>query len=89
MEIAKQHYERGVELIQLRDWTAAIHEFREVIRLVPRHAGAHFHLGDALRGGGDLDNAIAEYRASLELDPEDVDASWAHYYIGVIEQKKR
>ena len=41
-------------------------ELREVIRLVPHHAGAHFLLGDALRGAGDLDSAVAEYRASLD-----------------------
>jgi Flp pilus assembly protein TadD len=89
MEIAKQHYEHGVELIEQQDWSAAIRELREVIRLVPHHAGAHFLLGDTLRGAGDLDSAVAEYRASLGLDLKDVDASWAHYYIGVIQQKKR
>jgi hypothetical protein len=35
MEIAKQHYEHGVELIGQQDWSAAIRELREVIRLVP------------------------------------------------------
>ena len=88
-ENAKQHYQYGVELLEQKDWNAAIREFREVIRLVPDHAGAHFLLGDALWCAGDLDSAVAEFRASLGLDPEDIDASWAHHYIGVIHQKKR
>src|SRR5215471_15115825 len=87
-ENAKQHYQHGLEFIEQKDWNAAIREFREVIRLVPDHAGAHFHLGDVLRCAGDLDSSIAEFRASLRLDPDDIDASWAHHYIGVIQHKK-
>ena len=88
-ENAKQHYQHGMEFGEQKDWNAAIREFREVIRLVPNHAGAHFHLGDALRCAGDLDEAVAEFRVSLGLDPEDVDASWAHHYIGVIHQDRK
>jgi TolA-binding protein len=35
LEIAKQHYEHALQLIDQKDWNAAIHQFREVIRLAP------------------------------------------------------
>jgi len=43
------------------------------------NAMAHCNLGTALKAKGDLDGAIAEYRAALRLQP---DNSVAHYDLG-------
>jgi len=53
------------------DAQGAVAEFREVLRLDPNYAGAHFGLGLALEGQGDLDGAIAEDRQALVLNPKD------------------
>ncbi len=42
---------------------------RESVRLQPNLAGAHFHLGRALRVQGRYEEAIAAYNHALELDP--------------------
>ncbi len=38
------------------------------------HLGDHYHLGTALLKKGDLEGAIAEYRAALRLNPMEADA---------------
>lgn len=45
----------------------------------PDEARAHCKLGTALKAQGDLDGAIAEYRAALRLEP---DNAMAHYDLG-------
>jgi Flp pilus assembly protein TadD len=45
----------------------------------PDNAMAHCNLGTALKAKGDLDGAIAEYRAVLRLQP---DNAVAHYDLG-------
>jgi Flp pilus assembly protein TadD len=43
------------------------------------NATAHCNIGAALKAKGDLDGAIAEYRAALRLQP---DKALAHYDLG-------
>ena len=45
----------------------------------PDNAMAHCNLGTALKAKGDLEGAIAEYRAALRLQP---DSAMAHYDLG-------
>jgi tetratricopeptide (TPR) repeat protein len=53
---------------------AAVAEFRDLIKLNPNSADAHYNLANALASKGDLDSAIASYRESLRLRPESVQA---------------
>jgi len=45
----------------------------------PENAAAHCDLGSELKAKGDLEGAIAEYRAALRLQP---DNAAAHYDLG-------
>jgi tetratricopeptide (TPR) repeat protein len=48
----------------------AIREYRAVIDLDHKFAGAHYNLGNALRDKKQLDEAIFEYRTAIDLDPK-------------------
>ncbi|MGB7589741.1 MAG: tetratricopeptide repeat protein [Terriglobia bacterium] len=62
-------------MLKKRNWQAAADEFRMVIKIDPRRAQAHDGLGLALARQGKPQEALAEYRRSLEIDP---------YYLGDI-----
>lgn len=47
------------------------------MRLDAGHVSAHFKLGNELKKMGNLDEAIAEYRAVLRLDPNEGAARYA------------
>jgi Flp pilus assembly protein TadD len=72
---AGAHNSLGAVLCDVkRDYTGAEVEFREAIRLRPDLASAHFNLGIALRGQGEVTEAIAEYREAIRLRPDDAEA---------------
>jgi serine/threonine protein kinase/Flp pilus assembly protein TadD len=51
---------------------------RKALELYPRMPGAHYCLGRALQEGkGDRDGAIAAFRKTTELDPNDWEGHWA------------
>jgi membrane associated rhomboid family serine protease/predicted negative regulator of RcsB-dependent stress response len=56
---------------QLRDWPEAIRLLRNRIDHAPKDAGAHAYLGDALQFNKQFDEAIAEYKIALQLEPSD------------------
>lgn len=51
-----------------------IAELRELVKLKPDSADAHFKLANALASKGDLDTAIASFREAIRLRPESVQA---------------
>jgi tetratricopeptide (TPR) repeat protein len=51
------------------DWSGAEKEFRRAIALNPSYAAAHQWYAIALRHVGRLDEAMAEQKRALELDP--------------------
>lgn len=51
----------------------AINEFKEVLRLQPLAADAHFKLGLLFDNVGDTENAIAQYREAMRIDPKGPD----------------
>jgi Flp pilus assembly protein TadD len=68
--------------------TVAIAECRTAILLQPdagAHADAHNNLGAALKGKGDWDGAISEFRTALSLQPDD---AWAHFGLGLALEMK-
>ena len=54
---------------KLRRPQDAIALYRDAIRVNPRHAGAHFGLGNALGATGDRAGALVELTRSSELEP--------------------
>jgi tetratricopeptide (TPR) repeat protein len=68
---ATPHLSLGTILCdEKHDYAAAETEFRTAIRLRPGEAEAYGDLGNALKGLGKLDEAIAAYRAALRLRPD-------------------
>ena len=57
-----------------------IAEYREQIRLDPKYALAHYNLGRALHGKGDVDGAIGSFREAIRLDPK---LAMAHFELGL------
>lgn len=51
---------------------AAIRYYREALRLEPDHAGARFFLANSYYRLGQYDKAIAEYKTSIKMDPENM-----------------
>jgi len=64
-----------VEYLQQNDFANAVAHAREAVRLTPNDAAAHNLLGLALIGQQKIDDAIAEFRASLVIQPQNNDAS--------------
>jgi cytochrome c-type biogenesis protein CcmH/NrfG len=54
----------------------AIAELREVIRLDPTHANAHYELGVELYTSGQIAEGIDELREAIRLQPQHVDARY-------------
>jgi tetratricopeptide (TPR) repeat protein len=59
----------ALKWIYYRDWAAAEQELQRAIELNPNFAGAHNVYSIYLAAMGQLDEAIAECRQALELDP--------------------
>jgi TolB-like protein/DNA-binding winged helix-turn-helix (wHTH) protein/Flp pilus assembly protein TadD len=72
------------------DWAAAEREFREAIQLNPNYANAHHWYGDYLSAVGRHQEAIAESKRALELDPLSpiINAwlGWRHYFARQLDQ---
>jgi tetratricopeptide (TPR) repeat protein len=59
---------------QLRCWQNSEVFFQHMLEVTENSSLAHYNLGLVLRQKGDLDGAIAHYRAALEITPDYVDA---------------
>lgn len=64
----------GDEKYSKRDWTGAIADYTEAIRLDPKYIGSFFYRGAAKLNRGDLDSAIADFTETLLLDPKNAAA---------------
>ena len=64
----KSKWEYGLEELDL-----AMREFKEVIRIEPDAADAHFKLGVVYDNKGEYEKAISEYYKTIELDPQGPD----------------
>jgi TolB-like protein/DNA-binding winged helix-turn-helix (wHTH) protein/Flp pilus assembly protein TadD len=86
-----------VELFYQWNWTEAEKEAREAIRLSPNSSTAHHHYSRLLAFTGRSDEALAESRKSVELDPLDPIAggglAWnsylARHYDEAIQQSRQ
>jgi tetratricopeptide (TPR) repeat protein len=69
----------------LGQWDKVEAHYREVLRLNPRQAEAHFYYGVAAVRQGDKEKAERSFQQALEIDPRH---AWAHNQIGrLLEQK--
>ena len=68
-EEEKGAYDKGVDLLESGDYRSAIPHLREAIRSNPSYHFAHYWLGNAYEKLGRNDEAIAEYKEALRLDP--------------------
>src|SRR5262249_50503096 len=69
-ELARLHYNRGVEYDNKGELDRAIDDYTEAIRLDPRDADYFAARGIAWRAKGELDRAIADYTEAIRLDPK-------------------
>ncbi len=67
-------------LQQAKRWEEAIGYYRAAMALRPATVAVYNNLGNALLGNGRVDEAIAEYRKAIELDPKF--AAFGHNNIG-------
>lgn len=63
------YYEHGLALNQQRQYTPAIHDFTEAIRLDPKHSKAYNQRGFAYQNLGNLDQAVFDYTVAIKIDP--------------------
>jgi predicted O-linked N-acetylglucosamine transferase (SPINDLY family) len=57
--------------IRQTDLDGAIDGYKKAIALAPNYADAHNNLAEALKDSGQLDEAVAHYRAAMKLRPQD------------------
>jgi Flp pilus assembly protein TadD len=74
--------------MRMEDRAAAVREYREAIRVKPDHANAHYNLGIALHGSGDLDGAIVDFYETVRLKP-DFEAAKQNLRIAVSETERQ
>jgi Flp pilus assembly protein TadD len=66
-------FREGVEAQQRGDFTTAVRDYQQILKLEPNQLSARANLGAALAHLGRLDEAIAEYRSALQLEPANKD----------------
>jgi Flp pilus assembly protein TadD len=71
---APTHYNLGLALSMLRQYSEATREYESAVRLDPGHADAHNNLGAMLHVAGRFDEATLHYRKAIELRPENEQA---------------
>src|SRR5438094_614575 len=71
------HFQNGEILRAQKNFSGAVTEYREAIRLKPDYPAAHAGLANALADKGELDNAIREFREIVRLNPSDASAHQA------------
>ena len=72
--------ERGNMKFILKDYTGAIADYNNAIKLDPKDAKAFQKRGDAKRTLEDYRGSIVDYNKAIELDPKE---SWAYFSRGV------
>ena len=60
----------GVLFCKRARWKEAIEPLRAAIASDPKHAAAHYHLGDAYNSVDDLQAALSAYEAAAQLEPQ-------------------
>jgi tetratricopeptide (TPR) repeat protein len=68
------HVAKGRAFIAKRDFSRAILEFRNAVKLNPDDADAYYDLGTAFAGAQDVNSALAAYKKATEVNPKHLQA---------------
>ena len=79
------NYVAGLALLQEARNNDAAEKFKSVIKLVPRHAGAHYQLGLALVGTVAIKEGLKYLKAYVKIAPNEPDAAIAEALIEQLE----
>lgn len=60
----------GYFYLEKEEFEKAIEAFEKQVKLIPNSANAHDSLGDGYKAAGRFDDAIAQYKKALEINPE-------------------
>jgi tetratricopeptide (TPR) repeat protein len=71
---AKAHLGRGLVLLEMKETSMALHDFREAVRLDPTNASAWMSLGGTQGRAGRFAEAAASYSEALKHAPDAVGA---------------
>ncbi len=72
--LADQHYQKGLQAIQKRDWPVATRELRLTLKYAPKFPPAHDGLGWVYLQTGKVDDAAIEFRKAIALEPHFAEA---------------
>jgi tetratricopeptide (TPR) repeat protein len=68
----KAHLTKGAEFVDKKDYSRAILEFRNAVRLNPNDADSYYQLGVAHAGAKDVRMALAAFKKATEINPKHV-----------------
>jgi tetratricopeptide (TPR) repeat protein len=78
---AKTFVQIGLQNYENAEYSEAIDEFKQAIKLKPNYAAAHYHMGNAYFGLRRYDEALESYRKAVQINSEYTDA---HFALGVL-----
>lgn len=67
---AAKYLQRGESLLAKKDYSRAVLEFRNAVRVTPRDAEPYYRLGIAYLALGDASHAMGAFRQAAELNPK-------------------
>src|SRR5258708_12864153 len=69
-ERRNKYLSRGKDLIQKKDYTRALLEFKNAAKVIPNDAEVYYEIGLALLGLQDFRSSYAAFQKALSLDPK-------------------
>jgi tetratricopeptide (TPR) repeat protein len=72
-----RYVSRGRELVEKKDYTRALLEFKNAARVIPNDAGVYYEMGLAFLGARDFGSSYQAFSKALSLDPKHARAQLA------------
>lgn len=86
MQLAKDKLAEAETLLESGEFNRAVDDLREAVKLDPSNEEAHMRLGNALERTGSRAEAIEEYKAVADKNPDDTSA-WRALALAQTEEK--
>jgi tetratricopeptide (TPR) repeat protein len=67
VQSADEHFNKGLNIYYAKDYTEAIQEFTEAIRINPQNAKAYYFIGYAYYKQGNFSKATEAFKMAYEL----------------------